>query len=302
VRFGPREALAHVQLSVAPGEVVALLGPNGAGKSTCVETLLGYRRPDGGRAEVLGRDPVGEHRHLVTRVGAMLQRPGLWPSLTPIATLRLIASYYVAPEDPDALVALLDLGPCARTPNRRLSGGELQRLSVAVALLPRPDALFLDEPTAGVDPIGRRVIRDVVLGARSRGAAVLLCTHDLDDVEAVCDSVVILHAGRVLATGTVPALTVGGTTFRSAPGLDPRALASVVDTSVEEIDPGVYRSDVVLDAAMTAALAAFLASGGHGLEELHHGTTLERRYVALVGAASLEAEAQPAAPSRRHRR
>jgi ABC-2 type transport system ATP-binding protein len=302
VRFGALEALSDVSLSVASGEVVALLGPNGAGKSTCVETLLGYRRPNAGRAEVLGRDPVGEHRHLVERVGAMLQRPGIWPSLTPRTSLRLVASYYDAPEDPEALVELLDLGPCALTPNRRLSGGELQRLSLALALLPRPDALFLDEPTAGVDPIGRRVIRDVVRDARARGAAVLLCTHDLDDVESVCDSAVIVRAGRVLAAGDVPTLTAGGTTFRSAPGLDVDEVASVVGSTVDEVTAGVYRSHVAFDSSATAALASFLASRGHGLDELHHGTTLEERYVALVGAAALEADTAVASPRRRHRR
>jgi ABC-2 type transport system ATP-binding protein len=232
----------------------------------------------------------------------MLQRPGLWPSLTPHAVLRLVASYYKTPEDPESLLALLDLGSCAHTPSRRLSGGELQRLSLAVALLPRPDVLFLDEPTAGVDPVGRRVIRDVILEARARGAAVLLCTHDLGDVEASCDRAVVLHGGRVLAAGDVKGLTEGGTTFRSAPGLDLIEVASAVGAQVAEVAPGVYRAEATFDATATAALAALLAAKGHQLDELHHGTTLEERYVALVGAAALVESVPETSPRHGRRR
>ena len=195
VRYGERTALDGVDLSVHEGEVVALLGPNGAGKTTCVETLLGYRTPDAGVARVLGLDPVAEHRALVPRIGAMLQEGGVWPSLPARESLQLFASYYRDPEDPDRLLELLDLTSVATSTWRRLSGGERQRLSLAIALLPRPRALFLDEPTAGVDPVGRRVIRDVLADARARDVAVLVCTHDLADVEAACDAAVILHTG-----------------------------------------------------------------------------------------------------------
>jgi ABC-2 type transport system ATP-binding protein len=293
VRFGPLVALEHVDLAVSPGEVVALLGPNGAGKSTCVETLLGYRRPDAGRVSVLGHDPVRDHRDVVGRVGVMLQRPGIWPSLSPSSAISLVASYYDAPEDPEALIELLDLGACRHTPARRLSGGELQRVSLAMALLPRPEALFLDEPTAGVDPVGRRVIRDVVASLRARGAAVLLCTHDLSDVEATCDAAVVLRAGRVVAAGRVEQLTAGGTTFRTSAGLALEPLARVVGTHVEALGEGHYLTAIALDAASTAALAAHLADHGHALEELRHGTTLETRYVELVGTAALEADPPP---------
>lgn len=301
VRYGAITAVDEVDLAVHPGEVVALLGPNGAGKTTCVETLLGYRRPDAGTARVLGRDPVGQHRDLVTRVGAMLQDGGVWPSLPARESLELFASYYEAPEDPDVLLERLDLSRCAGTPWRRLSGGERQRLSLAIALLPRPAALFLDEPTAGVDPVGRRVIRDVVAESRSRGAAVLLCTHDLADVEAVCDAAVILHAGRVRAGGTVAALTEGGTTFGSTAGLDLGALGQVLAAGVVEGPSGTYRIDRVLDATATSALAAHLSTLGAPIDALRHGTSLEDRYVAIVGdtAASVEA---PLPAGRRRRR
>jgi ABC-2 type transport system ATP-binding protein len=301
VRYRDVTAVDGVDLSVHPGEVVALLGPNGAGKTTCVETLLGYRRPDAGTARVLGRDPVAEHRDVVARIGAMLQDGGVWPSLPAGESLELFASYYEDPEDPDRLLELLDLSSCAGTPWRRLSGGERQRLSLAIALLPRPAALFLDEPTAGVDPVGRRVIRDVITEARSRGVAVLVCTHDLADVETVCDAVVILHAGRVRAAGPVAALTEGGTSFRSRPGLDLGTLCQVLAADVVEGPDGTYRLDRVLDATATSALAAHLATLGAPIDALRHGTALEDRYVEIVGDAAASEDARPIGAGRRRR-
>jgi ABC-2 type transport system ATP-binding protein len=283
VRFGSLEAVASVDLEVRAGQVVALLGPNGAGKTTAVETLLGYRRPDGGTARVLGCDPVADHGRLVAKVGAMLQRGGVWPSLPAREALELFASYYDDPHDPDALLERLELGGCARTPWRRLSGGEQQRLSLAIALLPNPAALFLDEPTAGVDPIGRQVIREVIGEAKARGAAVLVCTHDLADVEAVCDAAVVIRRGRVVASGSVASLTAGGTSFTSIHGLDLRALSSAVHATVTEGPAGTYRVDGTLDAAATSALAAHLDGVGAPLDSLRQGTTLEDRYTQLVG-------------------
>ena len=247
VRYGERTALDGVDLSVHEGEVVALLGPNGAGKTTCVETLLGYRTPDAGVARVLGLDPVAEHRALVPRIGAMLQEGGVWPSLPARESLQLFASYYRDPEDPDRLLELLDLTSVATSTWRRLSGGERQRLSLAIALLPRPRALFLDEPTAACDPVGRRVIRDVLADARARDVAVLVCTHDLADVEAACDAAVILHTGIVRAAGTVAELTEGGTSFASSPGLDVVALGAAVGATVVAGQTGTYHVDRVLE-------------------------------------------------------
>jgi ABC-2 type transport system ATP-binding protein len=302
VRYGALTAVDGVDLAVRPGEVVALLGPNGAGKTTCVETLLGYRRPDGGTARVLGHDPAAEHREVVRRIGAMLQDGGVWPTLPAREALELFASYYEHPEEPHDLLDLLDLTRCARSPWRRLSGGERQRLSLAIALLPRPEALFLDEPTAGVDPVGRRVIRDVIAEARSRGVAVLVCTHDLADVESVCDAAVILHEGRVRARGTVAALTEGGTSFASVGGLDVVALGAALSADVVEGPDGTYRVDQVLDAAATSALAAHLGALGAPIHSLRHGTSLEERYLDIVGhVASSDAASTVSARRRRPR-
>ncbi len=149
--------------------MVALLGPNGAGKTSTVETLEGYRRPAAGRVRVLGLDPRADHRALVPRIGVMLQRGGIYPMLGPRRALELFAAYYAEPEDPEGLLDLVALTEVARTPWRHLSGGEQQRLVLALALVGRPEVVFLDEPTAGVDPEGRLGIREVVAELRRPG-------------------------------------------------------------------------------------------------------------------------------------
>ncbi|MGH9092904.1 MAG: ABC transporter ATP-binding protein, partial [Acidimicrobiales bacterium] len=202
VRYGRRTAVDGLSLQAWGGEVLALLGPNGAGKTSTVETLEGYRRPAAGRVCVLGLDPRADHRALTPRIGVMLQRGGIYPMLDPRRALELFASYYAEPEDVDGLLRLVALTEVARTPWRHLSGGEQQRLALALALVGRPEVVFLDEPTAGVDPEGRLGIREVVAGLRRRGVCVLLTTHELAEAERMADRVVIVHEGRAVAAGT----------------------------------------------------------------------------------------------------
>src|SRR5579863_10489169 len=170
VRFGDLSAVDRLSLTAGAGEVTALLGPNGAGKTTTVESLMGFRRPDAGTLSVLGLDPWAQHRTLVQRAGIMTQRGGVYPMLSPARTLDLFASYYSRPEDPAVLLDVVGLGSAARTPWRHLSGGEQQRLSLALAVVGRPEVVFLDEPTAGVDPQGRLTVRRVITELRDRGA------------------------------------------------------------------------------------------------------------------------------------
>ena len=155
MRYGDTVAVDGLSLTVERGTITAVLGPNGAGKTTTLETCEGYRRAQGGTVRVLGLDPVRQRSELLPRIGVMLQSGGLSPGLFPLETLRLYAAFYEEPDDPERLLDLVGLGDSRRTPVRRLSGGQYQRLSLALALVGRPEVLFLDEPTAGMDPRAR---------------------------------------------------------------------------------------------------------------------------------------------------
>lgn len=288
VRYGSVTAVDHVSFDADVGEVVALLGPNGAGKTTTVETLEGYRRPSGGDVRVLDLEPIREQRSLLPRIGVMLQQGGVYPAMGPAAVLRLFASYYEDPADPAELLGRMGLDGVARTPWRRLSGGEQRRLSLALALVGRPQVVFLDEPTAGVDPQGRLAIRDEVRRLRDGGACVLLTTHELDEAERVADRVVIIDRGRVVASGTPSELMRAGAgsdiRFGAPPGLDTAALAAAVTATVVEEHPGEYRVDGEASPDRVAALTAWLAEQGLPLADLRAGRqTLEDVFLRLTG-------------------
>ncbi len=323
VRYGPAGTPAAVDgldLDAAGGEVLVVLGPNGAGKTSTVETLEGYRRPAAGRVRVLGLDPSADHAALSGRVGVMLQRGGVYPMLGPRRVLTLFAGYYPEPVPADELLDLVGLRAVAATPWRHLSGGEQQRLSLALALVGRPEVAFLDEPTAGVDPEGRIAVRAVVAELKARGVCVVLTTHELGEAERMADRIVILSGGRVVLEGTPHGLTAGaparpeagaagggaaagGTaapvvSFGAPPALDVGALADAIGpgTTVAETAPGRYRVEAssVATPAVTAAVANFLAARGATLTDLVVGKTLEDVYFETVGAAAAGAAAADA--------
>jgi ABC-2 type transport system ATP-binding protein len=242
--YGTRRAVDGVSFRVARGETFALLGPNGAGKTTTLEILEGYRAPDGGAVRVLGLDPQRQGAALRPRIGVMLQETGLYRSITPREALHLFASYYAAPADPDGLLALVGLEDAAKTRYRRLSGGQRQRLALALALVGRPELLFLDEPSAGMDPQARAATWDLIRQLKATGATVLLTTHYLEEAARLADRVAIVDHGQLIALGTPAELTRGDATqvrLRATPGLDVAALAtlpSVLDA--RETQPGVY--------------------------------------------------------------
>jgi len=299
IRYGATTAVDRLSFEAHRGEVLALLGPNGAGKTSTVEALEGYRAVTSGAVRVLGLDPGRDHRALVPRIGVMLQKGGVYPTLGPAQVLRLFAAYYDDPEDPDALLDHVGLGHVRRTPWRRLSGGEQQRLSLALALIGRPEVLFLDEPTAGVDPEGRIVVRDLIAAQRDTGMCVLLTTHELDEAERLADRVVIVDKGRLLAEGS-PAELAAGTSdgsvrFTTDPGLDTTALAAAIGpgASVVEERPGAYRlrlPDGTETPPVVASLAGWLAGRSLSLGDLRTGQSLEEAYLAITGA---RAESEP---------
>jgi ABC-2 type transport system ATP-binding protein len=292
ISYGEKQAVAGLSFSVAAGEVVAILGPNGAGKTSTVETLEGYRRPTSGSVRVLGLDPRTDHKKVVGRIGVMLQRGGIYPTMTAGEAVRLFARYYENPEDPQELLETLDLLRVQRTPWRRLSGGEQQRVSLALALVGRPTVAFLDEPTAGVDPEGRITIRQVIARLKEGGASVLLTTHELAEAERVADRVIILAEGKCVAEGTLDQLAEiagsPGILFEAPHGLDLVSLASALGISAEliaENRPGSYAVQVEGSPSMIARLTTWLAGIDVAVRNLRTGgPMLEDIYMALVGS------------------
>ena len=275
IRYGDRVAVDGISFEARSGEITALLGPNGAGKTSTVETLEGYRRPTGGTVRVLGLDPVRDHRDLVARIGVMLQSGGVASGMRPAEALHLFASYYDDPADPDDLLDLVGLSDVRSSTWRSLSGGEQQRLSLALALVGRPAVAFLDEPTAGIDPAGRQLIRRIVADLRSDGVAVLLTTHDLDEAEKLADHVVIIDRGVVLADGTPTDLMNAAqgedVRFGAPTGLDVTALGNRIGAVVTETSPGEYVVAAEASPAMVAGITAWLAEQDLPLADLRAG-------------------------------
>ncbi|HVF20482.1 MAG TPA: ABC transporter ATP-binding protein, partial [Mycobacteriales bacterium] len=243
--YAGRRVVDDLSFTVATGSVLALLGPNGAGKTTTVETCEGFRTPDAGSVRVLGLDPTADRRAVAPRVGVMLQSGGVYPGASAAEMLRLMAALHAHPLDPAGLIERLGLSAAAGTAYRRLSGGEKQRLSLAMAVVGRPDVVFLDEPTAGLDPQARHATWDLVRALRADGVTVVLTTHAMDEAEQLADEVVIIDAGRVVAAGQPVDLTrsvaAGEVRFRADPGLDRAALAAALPPGATLAEPAPGR-------------------------------------------------------------
>jgi ABC-2 type transport system ATP-binding protein len=283
VAFGDLTAVNDVTLHVDYGEVVTMLGPNGAGKTTVVETLLGFRPPASGTVRLGGLDPRRDHREVVARTGALLQRGGVWFPMTPTQVLELTASYYDAPRQPGELLELLDLSRCARTPWRRLSGGEQQRTLLALALVGRPRILVLDEPTTAVDPEGRQVIRNIIRGERDRGCALLITTHELDEAERLADRLVILHQGHVVIQGTLDELSGDPEMIVEVSGpVEPQQLADLLGCVVVLDGPQRLRCATASSVQNIAIVTTYLTSVGLSMTSLRTRASLEERYLQLI--------------------
>jgi len=262
--YGATRAVDGVRFDVARGEIFALVGPNGAGKTTTVEMLEGYRKPDVGTVRVLGLDPIADAGRLKPRIGVMLQEGGLYPGLRPLELLRLFAAFYENPERPETLLERVGLTDSRRTTVRRLSGGQKQRLSLACALVGRPELVFLDEPTAGMDPQARAATWDLVRELRDHGTTILLTTHLLDEAEHLCDRVAIVVAGRVAALGTPRELMssrrVHRVTFTASAPLDTHALAKALAIDDAAVGATGREGEYEIEAPGTPALVAALAN------------------------------------------
>jgi ABC-2 type transport system ATP-binding protein len=289
-RYGATTALDGLTLAAGREKITAILGPNGAGKTTTVEICEGYRRPDGGTVRVLGLDPVRDARALRPRVGVMLQNGGLPPAVRAGEYLRLMARFYAHPVDPATLLARLGLAGCARTPCRRLSGGQQQRLSLAAAVIGRPELVFLDEPTAGLDPQARHATWELMEELRDAGVSVILTTHFMEEAERLADGVAIVDHGRLVAAGTPAKLTGtdGQLRFRAQPGLSTDSLLSALPggTAAKESPEGHYVIEVQgrVDPQLLAAVTAWCAEHGVLAKDLRvESRTLEDVFLELTG-------------------
>lgn len=288
ISYGPVLAVDRLSFRAHRGEVVALLGANGAGKTSTVECLEGYRRPSSGSVSVLGLDPERDHRRLSALMGVMLQQGGMYTAMRPREAVRLFSSYYDDARDPDELIEMVGLSERRTTPWRNLSGGEQQRLSLALAMVGRPKVAFLDEPTAGIDPVGRQTIRSVVAGLREEGVCVLLTTHDLDEAERLADRVLIIDRGQLIAAGTPAELMQAGAgdelRFGGPPGIDVGGLSAAVGGTVEEVCPGEYLVQVAPTPAAVAKVTSWLAEYDLPLGEMRAGRqSLEDVFLRLTG-------------------
>jgi ABC-2 type transport system ATP-binding protein len=289
--YGSRRAVDGLSLHVPRGGVLALLGPNGAGKTTTIEICEGFRRADSGMVRVLGLDPIADAEQLRPRVGVMLQDGvGGYTAATASELLRLFASYAAHPHEPGALLEVVGLTEAGHTPVKRLSGGQRQRLSLALALVARPELVFLDEPTAGMDPQARRGTWELIRRLRVDGVSVVLTTHFLDEAEQLADTVMVIDAGRVVAQGSPAELTRAGAEgqirFRAIPHLrlDLLVLALPAGSQAREPEPGRYLVTGEVTPQLLATLTAWCASQHVMAEDLAvERRTLEDVFLDLTG-------------------
>ncbi|MEB3068489.1 ABC transporter ATP-binding protein [[Mycobacterium] vasticus] len=259
------EAVRDLDLDVHTAEVFALLGPNGAGKTTTVEMCEGFVRPDAGTIEVLGLDPVADNDRLRERIGVMLQGGGGYPAARAGEMLKLVASYSANPLDPQWLLDTLGLTDAARTTYRRLSGGQQQRLALACALVGRPELVFLDEPTAGMDAHARLLVWELIDALRRDGVTVVLTTHHLREAEELADRLLIIDHGAVVASGTPAELTRSGAQgqvrFSAPPKLELSLLLAALPEGyrANEMLPGEYLVEGPVNPQVLATVTAWCA-------------------------------------------
>jgi ABC-2 type transport system ATP-binding protein len=290
-RYGPVTAVDGLTLTAGARQVTAILGPNGAGKTTTIEVCEGYRGADAGTVRVLGLDPVRDTAALRPRVGVMLQSGGIPPAVPAAEYLKTLSRFHVRPHDPAWLLDIVGLSDSAKIPYKRLSGGQQQRLSLAAAVIGRPELVFLDEPTAGMDPQARHATWDLIGALRHDGVAVILSTHFMDEAERLADHVIIIDRGRVVAAGSPGELTgsAGQLRFRAQPGLDTDSLLAALPpgSAAKESPAGHYLIEVddgVIQPALLAAVTAWCADRSVLPSSLRiESRTLEDVFLELTG-------------------
>ncbi|MEH0424245.1 ABC transporter ATP-binding protein [Streptomyces sp. B21-083] len=304
-KYGDHEAVRGVDFTVEEGEIFALLGPNGAGKTTTLEILEGFRRRDEGRVEVLGRDPGTKDggRYLRGQIGLVLQDIAVEPYLSVRETVARNAGYYPAPRDVDEVIDLVGLDEKRGAKVKDLSGGQKRRLDLALGVIGNPQLLFLDEPTTGFDPNARRGAWDVVRNLRDAGTTIVLTTHYMDEAQALADSVVVVAAGQVVASGTPE--TLGGrdnALARIRFALPRGAVVSDVPVPVAEVAEGLVTAEVEEPTAALFKLTDWALRRGTPLERLTvDQPTLEDVYLGLTREHAVQGASAPSSAGTRRR-
>ena len=293
MRYGDKVAVDGLTLSVERGSITAVLGPNGAGKTTTLETCEGFRKPQAGRVRVLGLDPVAQRHQLLPRIGVMLQSGGAWSGVKAEEMLRHLASLHAHPLPVEMLIERLGLADCGRTPYRRLSGGQQQRLGLAMAVVGRPELVFVDEPTAGMDPAARRTTWQLLQELKDDGVTIVLTTHYMDEAERLADLVHVIDHGRLIASGSPFELTRarGHATIRLVvtepfPPEAPASLATTLgpDTEVTTVNEFSLLITGPADHSTLAKVSAWCQEQGVLPESLALGQrTLEDVFLQLTG-------------------
>ena len=285
VSYGDLVAVDDVSFEAPSGSVTVILGPNGAGKTSTIEVCEGFRAAKSGSVRVLGLDPVSDHRALTERMGVMLQGGGVYPS----ARVRDVVSHFCALHNKGVnatqLVERVGLSNRSTGTWRKLSGGEQQRLSLALALAADPDVIFLDEPTSGVDIDGRDVIADIIRDLAARGTTVVLASHDMAEAEKVATHAVLFNSGKVIASGEITSLLTSRKhlRFTSSEGLVPAELAVSIKSPVVAIGDGVYEVASEPTPQLMTRISQWLADNSHPLLGVDMGKeSLEDTYRRLT--------------------
>ena len=285
VSYGDLVAVDNVSFEAPSGSVTVILGPNGAGKTSTIEVCEGFRTAKSGSVRVLGLDPVSDHRALTERMGVMLQGGGVYPS----ARVRDVVSHFCALHNKGVnatkLIERVGLSNRSTGTWRKLSGGEQQRLSLALALAADPDVIFLDEPTSGVDIDGRDVIADIIRDLAARGTTVVLASHDMAEAEKVATHAVLFNSGKVIASGEITSLLTSRKhlRFTSSEGLVPAELAVSIKSPVVAIGDGVYEVASEPTPQLMTRISQWLADNSHPLLGVDMGKeSLEDTYRRLT--------------------
>ncbi len=290
-RYGQVEAVRGVDFEVAEGEIFGLLGPNGAGKTSTLECTIGLRQPDGGSITLCGIDAATAPESVKHKIGAVLQSTALQDQITPREALKLFGAFYEKRADLEKLIARFSLSEKADAQFDSLSGGQKQRLALALAFVNEPEVLFLDEPTAGLDPQSRRELHQSILKMKQEGLTVLLTTHYIEEAHLLCDRIAIIDHGRIIAIGKPEELIAQSKalpriTLRTAQEVDLQQLQKLPSvTEAAEVDGRTQIKTANVGRAVVE-IAQFLDAQKNELLDLHvQRPSLEDVFIELTGSS-----------------